>query len=282
MTASHGQFTHASVAPRHLYHRRDGARYARLVILYTLLSYAHFGLCLADILPWWTMWLSLPVLAIRWMLALHELFHLRSADEVDRFIALMPLAVTPLFIGYREYREIHKGHHAYMATPRDPDYFHIRGTPLSGLLNAMTAPEQIFVRWVVQHPLSTPFLLGVLLRLGIFAGLIALAGWQFLWFWVPLRLAHGIGYFGFFYCLHRRGGAYGVYPLVLPPVLRIPFRVLFGRDALLATSHHDVHHAHAGIAASHLDAYSQPGATAAGFDVDRVDRRVPAPRPAAD
>lgn len=252
MTAVSDQTPLPVVAPEHLYTRADGARYARLVTIHTLLLYAHLGLCLAGIAPWWTLCLSAPVLVVRWMLALHELFHLRPADEVDGFTALMPLAVTPLFIGYREYRAIHMGHHAHMATPRDPDYFHIRGTPLSGLLNAFTAPEQIFFRWVAAHPVDPAFLLGVVARLSIFAVLVALTGWQFLWYWLPVRIAHGLGYFGFFYCLHRRGEDYGVYPLRLAAWLQAALGMLFGRDAVLATCHHDVHHRHGGVAARHL------------------------------
>lgn len=244
-----------SVSREHLYTNADGAAYTRRVALYTLLLYAHFGLCLAGLLPLWTLCLSAPVLVVRWMLALHELFHLRRQEDVDPFTAMLPLAITPLFIGYGEYRDIHLRHHAHMATPRDPDYFHIRGNPLSGLLNAFTAPEQIFLRWVTTHPLDGRFVLGVLARLALFIGLAAISGWAFLWYWLPVRVAHGLAYFSFFYCLHRRGDAYGVYPLPLPKPLERALGVLFGRDAVLATCHHDVHHRHAGIAALHLPDY---------------------------
>lgn len=191
------------------------------------------------------------------MLSLHELFHLRQANEVGLFTEVMPFMVTPLFIGYREYRDIHMHHHAYMATPMDPDYFHIRGKPWQGLLNAFTAPEQIFFRWVSQQKTDIRFIFGVFIRLLLFASLMLITGWHFLWYWVPVRLAHGISYFTFFYCLHRRNGLYGVYSLPLPQSARQLLGVIFGRDAVQATCHHDVHHAHPGITADHLAHYQQ-------------------------
>lgn len=198
----------------------DSARHARrfelLINVYMALLYAHFGFALAGIVPYWTLTLSAAVLVPRWMLAVHELFHIRSERQVAWLTRLLPLALTPLVLGYREYRTIHFGHHRHMATQDDPDFFHIRGSKLTGALNALTAVDQTFFRYLAKHGADRELVIGSALRLGVFVGLIAISGAQFFWYWVPVRLAYGSSYFSFFYCLHRRGKAYGVYPLTLP------------------------------------------------------------------
>lgn len=204
--------------------------------------YAHFGLCLAGVLPGWTMFLSAPVLVVRWMLSMHEIFHLRSAREVDPGTRLLLLMLTPFFLGYREMRAIHNGHHRFMATPQDPDFFHIRGNKVSGMLNALTAPEQMTVRWIRRNGIDSTLLKAGAVRLALFAGLVLVSGKFFWWYFLPVRLAFGASYFSFFYCLHRRGKAYGVYAAHLPDWAARAFGLLFGKDALLATLHHDIHH----------------------------------------
>ena len=67
-----------------------------------------------------------------------------------------------------------------------------------------------------------------------------------------MRAAFGASYFAFFYALHRRGAEYGVYRVTLPAWGARLFVVLFGREALLATTYHDIHHDHPRISAVHL------------------------------
>ena len=230
----------------------DAARLRLQSLLCNALIYVHFGIAVAGGLPLWTMLLSTPVLVVRWMLSLHELFHLRSEREVDFATRLLPLMLTPFSLGYREFLDIHRRHHRFMATPEDPEYFQIRGNKLVGFLNATTAPEQAYFRWVGEKGIDLPLLRDTLIRLALFLGMIWLSGWNFLWYWIPVRLAYGASYFSFFYCLHRKGTDYGVYPLQLPNWAAKAFSVLFGKEALLATCHHDMHHAHPRVHAFHL------------------------------
>ena len=230
----------------------DARRLTLQSLLYNGLIYVHFGIILAGILTPWTMLLSAPILVVRWMLALHELFHLRNEKEVDPLTRLLPLMLTPLSLGYREFLDIHRRHHLFMATPQDSEYYQLRGSKLAGLLNAMTAPEQAWVRWLQHKGMDFALLRDTLLRLALFAGMAGLTGWAFLWYWIPVRLAYGSSYFSFFYCLHRRGTQYGVYALPLPAWAEKLFALLFGREALLATSNHDLHHQHPRIAPLHL------------------------------
>ena len=141
------------------------------LICYALL-YGHVALAAMGWLAWWTLCFSAPILVVRWLLATHELMHLRSERKVDFVTRLMPLMLTPLSLGYREFLDIHRGHHRFMATPQDPEYFQLRGSKLRGLFNAMTAPEQAFLRWVLRKGVDAELVLGALLRCALFGLLI--------------------------------------------------------------------------------------------------------------
>lgn len=231
----------------------DARRLTRHALLYYLLLYGHFAGVLATALPGWTLALSAPILIGRWMIATHELFHLRDERAVDPVTRLMPIMLTPLLLGYKEFLIIHRGHHTHSATPDDPEYFQLRGSPLAGFLNALSAPEQSYFRWLAHHGADAELLIGSGIRLGLFCGLAWLAGPMFLWYWLPVRIAFGLAYFAFFYCLHRDHGAFGVYARPLPAGLAWLFGTLLGREAMMATCHHDAHHRHPRVSAFHLD-----------------------------
>jgi fatty acid desaturase len=219
-----------------------------VALVYGNLAAASFGL-----LPAWTLLFTVSLLVPRWMIGIHELFHLRSEREVDPVTRLQPLLFTPLSLGYRENLVNHRSHHRFMVTPQDAEYYQLRGSRVVGFLNAMSAPEQMWFRWIAENGVDRELAIGTLLRLAIFVGLVAMSGWLFLWYWLPARAAFGASYFVFFYWLHRKGEAMGVYPLVLPkPVLRV-LTVLYGADVVEATVHHDVHHAQPRVASYHLN-----------------------------
>jgi hypothetical protein len=214
--------------------------------------YVHL-LCAAwSVVPAWTLALSIPILVPRWMIALHELFHLRSEREVDPVTRLMPFLFTFLSIGYRESLANHRSHHRHMATPADPEYYQLRGSKLAGFANAVSAPEQMWVRWVAQHGLDRELARDTAIRLALFVALISVSGSTFLWYWIPARVAFGVSYFSFFYWLHHRRDQFGVYPLAVPPWLARIGTFVWGRDVMEATLHHDAHHAQPRIAAKYL------------------------------
>ena len=236
---------------------RDARRLTWTPLICYALLYGHFALCIAAGMPLWTFCISAPLLVVRWMLATHELMHLRSAREVDWLTRLMPLMLTPLALGYREFLDIHRGHHRHMATPQDPEYYQLRGSKLHGLFGAMTAPEQAFFRRVARNGVDVELVLGTLLRGALFALLLVLSGPAFWWYWIPVRLAFGASYFAFFYALHRRGDKYGVYRVSLPGWFAKLLSLMFGSEALLATSFHDLHHEQPRISAYHLPALAR-------------------------
>jgi hypothetical protein len=230
----------------------DARRLTRASLVCIALIYGNLAAAAAGIVPAWTLACTVPLLVPRWMIAIHELFHLRSEREVDVITRLQVLVFTPLSLGYRENLINHRSHHRHMGTREDAEYYQLRGSRLWGLANAMTAPEQMWFRWVAEHGYDRRLAIETALRCGIFAALAMATGAVFLWYWIPARLAFGTSYFVFFYWLHRKGDAMGVYRLVLPRGIERVVTALYGGDVVEATLHHDVHHAQPRIAAEHL------------------------------
>jgi fatty-acid desaturase len=218
-----------------------------VALIYGNLLAAAFGL-----VPAWTLAIVVMLLVPRWMIAVHELFHLRSEREVDPLTRLQVLLFTPLSLGYRENLANHRSHHRYMGTPSDAEFYQLRGSRLTGFANAMSAPEQMWFRWVSEHGIDRRLALDTAARCALFAGFVVITGPTFLWYWLPARVAVGTSYFVFFYWLHRQGDAMGVYPLLVPARLASFLTTLYGPDVVEATLHHDAHHAQPRIAAEHL------------------------------
>ena len=230
----------------------DARALTRSAHLFTALAYIHLAAAAVHVIPAWTLALSIPILVPRWMIAVHELFHLRSEREVDGVMRLLPFIFTPLALGYREQLRNHRGHHLNMAVPEDPEFYQLRGSPIRGFLNAVTAPEQMWFRWRARYGIDRRLAADTTVRLALFIGLAVAGGVAFAWYLAAARLTFGVAYFTFFYALHRRAGAYGVYPLVLPGWLARASTLVFGSVVVEATLHHDVHHAQPRIAARHL------------------------------
>lgn len=235
----------------------DARRFTRNSLLCIALIYANLLAVALAIAPPWTIALTSVLLVPRWMIAVHELFHLRSEREVDPITRLQPLVFTLLSLGYREMLANHRSHHRFMGTPSDAEFYQLRGSRLVGLANAMTAPEQMWFRWVLEHGVDRQLAIETAVRCVLIIGLLVMSVETFLWYWLPARLAYGMSYFIFFYCLHRQGDAMGVYRLVLPSWLVTVITLLYGKDLVEATLHHDMHHAQPRVAARHL-ATSRP------------------------
>jgi fatty acid desaturase len=231
---------------------RDARRLTRNSLACIALIYVDLLAAAAGIVPVWTLAILVPLLVPRWMIAIHELFHLRSEREVDPVTRFQLLLFTPLSLGYRENLVNHRTHHRFMGVTGDAELYQLRGSRLSGFINAMTAPEQMWFRWVGERGIDRRLAVETTLRCLLFAGLAAGTGTAFLWYWIPARIAFGTSYFVFFYWLHRRGDDMGVYPVVLPTPLPRILTLLYGQDVVEATVHHDVHHVQPRIAAEHL------------------------------
>ncbi len=234
----------------------DALEYQVKITLYTLLIFGCYAAYLSGALTiWWMVGLT-SVLVTRWMIAFHELMHLRGADELDLLTRLLPIPFAPFNIGYREYRNIHAGHHADTANEQDPDAFHILGGHLRALFGAITLHEQQLVRYITCHGLSLELAVMLTLRLALFVSLLVIDPMAFLAWWLALRLTYIVNDFVFFHLVHYRGGKEGSFPILLPVWLRYPAILIYGIDVVYATMHHDIHHEHQLIAAKYLHRYA--------------------------
>ena len=231
---------------------REARLYQFKLVAFTLII---FGCFIAYAQAWInTAWMAVivSICVTRWLIAFHELFHLRSADQVGFITRLQPIPFAPLNLGYREYREIHKGHHQHTACETDPDAFHIRGGFIKAFAGSVTQHEQAVVRYIARHGLNCELITLMSIRLGIFVGLLLASPEAFIVWWLVLRVTYIINDFVFFHVVHYRGGQTGTFPIPLPAWLKYPFIVIYGFDVVYATMFHDTHHKHSLVAAKLL------------------------------
>lgn len=237
--------------------KKDALEYRLKIIFFTLAILACYFFYANEIINVFWMAFLTTIMVTRWLIAFHELFHLRSPDQLDFITRLQPIPFAPFNLGYREYREIHKGHHLNTATEKDPDAFHIRGGFVKAFLGSVTIHEQSVVRYISEHGLNRELVVMMLLRLSIFICLLLISPFAFLTWWLVLRVTYIINDFLFFHVVHYRGGQAGTFSLPLPVWLMYPFLLVYGFDVVYATMYHDTHHQHSLVAAKHLPCVTQ-------------------------
>lgn len=230
----------------------DVMEYRFKVVFFTLAIFACYAAYASDAIS--VMWMAFftNVLVTRWMITFHELMHLKKPQELDLFTRLSPIPFAPFSLGYREYHNIHMGHHRYTATDKDPDAFHILGGYVKAFIGALTQQEQASYRYIRANGLSRELKVMLLVRATIFFGLLLASPLAFLAWWLVLRLSYAINDYVFFHLVHFRAGAAGTFPIPLPDYIAFWFFLFYGSDVVYATIHHDMHHQHTRIAPRNL------------------------------
>jgi len=231
---------------------RDAREYQFKIGLFTLIIFVSFAAYASGGINVWWMAAIATISVTRWMIAFHELFHLRKPEELGFLIRLLPIPFAPLNLGYREYRNIHFGHHKYTATENDPDAFHILGGHLRAFMGAVTQHEQAVYRYIKAYGLSRELALMMLIRSSIFALLLWYSPSAFLAWWLVLRITYSVNDYVFFHLVHYRSGISGTFPIPLPGFIVYVASIIYGYDVVYATMHHDIHHQHTQIAAKYL------------------------------
>ncbi len=230
----------------------DAREYQLKLHIFTLTIYACFGAFVTGLLNAGWMAVIVSILVTRWMIAFHELFHLRKPEQLDYLSRLQIIPFAPFSLGYREYRNIHMGHHQYTATTNDPDAFHILGGSLKAFIGAVTQHEQSTIRYIKANGLSRELAIMMVIRLSIFISMLLISPFAFLIWWLALRITYIINDFVFFHLVHYRSGSNGTFSIPLPNFIAYPALLIYGVDVVYATMHHDIHHKHARIAAKYL------------------------------
>ena len=234
------------------YQPHDAQAFTREALLANGVILACCVLWIKAWLPWWSLVLPVNMALVRWMLALHELFHIQRYEQVNPWLRRLLLPLSPVNIGYDGYRALHMQHHQHTALENDPDAFHIRGGHVRSLLGAWVFAEGSTLACLRQK--AAPVFNGnMLLRLALFVALAVAGGASFWGFWLLLRLNYAMAIWVFFHHLHYRSGRYGSFALALPAGLVRLLSWLYGKPAVAATMHHDQHHRYPRVAAIHLD-----------------------------
>ena len=230
----------------------DAREYQFKIVIFTLILFVCFA---AYASGWFNVWWMVAISTIavtRWMIAFHELFHLRKPEELVFFIRLLPIPFAPLNLGYREYRNIHFGHHRYTATQDDPDAFHILGGHMRAFVGAITQHEQAVFRYIKANGLSREMTVMMVIRLSMFLLLLWYSPMAFMAWWLVLRITYTVNDYVFFHLVHYRSGISGTFPIHLPGFIVYVASIIYGYDVVYATMHHDIHHQHTQIAAKYL------------------------------
>lgn len=236
---------------------KDAREYHAKLFLFAVIIYACLLAYANDFLSVGLMAVIVSVCVTRWLIAFHELFHLRSADELDLITRFQPIPFSPLNLGYREFRDIHKGHHIHTATDKDPDAFHICGGMFKAFFGSVFLQEQATIRYIASHGLNRELLVMMVLRFGLFMGLLLMMPAAFIAWWLVLRLTYIVNDFVFFHVVHYRAGKAGTFSLPLPAWLMYPFILIYGYDVVYATMYHDTHHQYSLVAAKNLPRVTQ-------------------------
>jgi len=234
------------------YQESDAKRFSHEVLFTNLVILSCFIVGLTLDVTWWLIALLLNIALVRWMLAIHEIFHIQKYEQVNVLVRLFLIPFSPINVGYTEYRHLHMGHHKFTAQENDPDAFHIRGGHVRSFIGAFFFPEGSTIKYLKDKTLPVNWL-EVILRFVLFGVLAILGGAAFWLVWFMLRVNYAIAIWVFFHHLHYRQTDYGTFALPLPKILQWYFSLLYGKPAVMATMHHDVHHRHPRVAAIHLE-----------------------------
>ena len=188
--------------------------------------------------------------------ALHEAAHSRRQPRNPlRWLRNAGIIVnSPLQFGRDQLVRDHHLHHSHSGDPeRDPDVV-LNNLPWWGaVLHATFQPELGLLSFVRRAGKVGPSLRRVFVyNILVFAGLVALAGADIVW-WIALtRLGSLACWFIFDWVLHNPRVWGHVDPVPVPRPLQLLWIALFSRDNLAAVQYHTVHHRYPFIASHDL------------------------------
>lgn len=234
------------------YQDQDATRFSIEAILSNIIILLCFVAGIMSDVAWYILAFVINVALVRWMLAVHELFHIQKYTQANAIVRLFLIPFSPLNLGYAEYRSLHMDHHKNTANPDDPDAFHIRGGHFRSFLGAFFFPEGSTINYLKKGSEPVKWI-DVSFRVVLFIGIAVVGGSAFWMTWVILRVNYAIAIWIFFHHLHYRQGDYGTFALPLPSLLKKYFQLVYGKPALMATMHHDIHHQFPRVAAIYLD-----------------------------
>ncbi len=244
----------ADVAKRYL--PGDGDRFDQLAGIWAVVFYALFAAYLAGYLNVWLFGVLGVCAFVRNFNALHEGFHAKRTFGTWTWARHLFVVTSRFMLGYKALKRNHSEHHTWAQQPEmDPDAYLAYGSGWLALFNAITQPEQGFLRYASRRGLGRD-MLGILFRHAIvFAAVAAIGGWSGMLAWVVVtRIGNTASWFIFDWILHQTWawGRFG--PPGMPRPIRVVWIALFGKENLLGIEYHYVHHHYPFVPGSSLPA----------------------------
>ncbi|MGD1872867.1 MAG: hypothetical protein ACFB02_07415 [Mastigocoleus sp.] len=234
---------------------KDAIKYTRHCSISAIFLLIGYLLFIAEVISPLVLFVVVAVTLPRWVINFHEILHIRNHKQVNgviRCLAASPIPLSLLTLSYPESREIHLNHHRFATEASDPDAYHIRGNFFLVCLNALTSPEQSFIRFVIAKGFNFQLGIDLFIKLIILMVLAWFGKEKFIWFWLSLRIVYCLGDIVFFRFVHYQEGKYGTFQLYLPDMLIKLGELIFGKTVIQATINHDIHHQNPGIAVGYL------------------------------
>jgi hypothetical protein len=224
----------------------DVRGYHRTIMLRGALTFAMLVICHYGLLPIWSLWVANLVLYPQIYLRVHDIGHgtpRRGYGWAARFIPVS----NPIWGGTRVFAVIHREHHKFLGTNKDPWLPYYMGSPARALFFNFIEPEyscwQFIVREGFDRELARNFAFNIL---GLGIGLYALGGLYAVHV-LSQRVVHALGIFFFNFYVHRAtlsaAAPIGTWERADELAKALPLlRFIWGRDTIDGLIYHNRHH----------------------------------------
>jgi hypothetical protein len=224
----------------------DTQRFHRALLLRGAASFAVMLLCHSGELS--PVWLFVANLVIypEVYLRVHDIGHCSSFRELGWAARFIPVA-NPIWGGTRVFAVIHREHHKYLGTSRDPWLPYYAGHPLRALCFNFIEPEYSCREFIRRKGVDCE------LALNLTINMLALCAGLWLWQWtyaayvLSQRVVHMVGIFFFNFYTHRASfsasAPIGTWERERPLRRVAPLlRAIWGDDTIDGLVFHNRHH----------------------------------------
>ncbi len=225
---------------------RDTRRFHRALLLRGAASFAVMLLCHSGELS--LVWLFVVNLVMypEIYLRVHDIGHGSAFRELGWAARFIPVA-NPIWGGTRVFAAIHREHHKYLGTNRDPWLPYYAGHPLRALFFNFIEPEYSCREFIRRNGVDRELALNLTVNLFALCAGIALWQWTYAAHVLSQRVVHTVGIFFFNFYTHRASfsasAPIGTWERERPLRRVAPLlRAIWGDDTIDGLVFHNRHH----------------------------------------
>jgi hypothetical protein len=220
--------------------------YHRIILLRCAATFVAMLLCYAGCLPVWALILANIVLYPEIYLRIHDIGHSTSVGSYGWAARFVPVT-NPIWGGTRVFAMVHKEHHKYLGTDRDPWLPYYTGHPLLAFFYNLIEPEYSLRQFIRLYGPDREVVRNILYNVVALVAGVALFQWAYLAHLGSQRIVHCIGIFFFNFYTHRErlsaSAPIGTWERESDLRSALPFLCLvWGRDTVDGLIYHNRHH----------------------------------------